>query len=65
MTKLKSKSSAKKRFKRTASGVWLRPYAGKRHNMRCRSQKRIREARGMTAVHATDAGRMAIYLPYA
>jgi ribosomal protein L35 len=28
-------------------------------------RKRIREARGMTAVHATDAGRMAIYLPYA
>jgi large subunit ribosomal protein L35 len=65
MTKLKTKSAAKKRFSRTASGLWLRPYAGKRHNMRCRPQKRIRDARGTTVVHSTDTGRLAIYMPYA
>jgi ribosomal protein L35 len=43
----------------------LRPYAGKRHNMRCRPQKRIRDARGTTVVHSTDTGRLAIYMPYA
>ena len=55
MPKLKTKSSAKKRFKLTASGLVKCGQAGKRHNMRKRSQKMIRNARGTTVMFAGDA----------
>jgi large subunit ribosomal protein L35 len=44
--KLKNKSSAKKRFKFTASGEVKITQAFKRHNMRKRSNRAIREGRG-------------------
>ena len=46
--KLKVKSSAKKRFSLTATGMVLAPQANKRHNMRKRSARQIREQRGTT-----------------
>jgi large subunit ribosomal protein L35 len=45
MSKLKTNSSAKKRFKITASGKILRKKAGKRHNLSKKSQSRIRSLR--------------------
>ena len=48
MPKLKTKSSAKKRFRLTASGLVKMGQAGKRHGMRKRTNKFIRNARGMT-----------------
>lgn len=58
MPKLKTKSSAKKRFKLTASGLVKSAYAGKRHGMRKRPQNRIRDARGMDVMHVTDQRRI-------
>lgn len=55
MPKLKTKSSAKKRFRFTASGKVKMGQAGKRHGMRKRSNKFIRDARGMTIMSAPDA----------
>ncbi len=55
MPKLKTKSSAKKRFKLTASGLVKCGQAGKRHGMRKRSQKMIRNARGTTIMVDADA----------
>lgn len=46
--KLKVKSSAKKRFSLTANGLVRAPQANKRHNMRKRSARQIRENRGTT-----------------
>jgi large subunit ribosomal protein L35 len=52
--KLKTKSSAKKRFRLTASGLVKMPQAGKRHGMRKRSNKMLREARGTTIMFKSD-----------
>lgn len=64
MPKMKTKSSAKKRFKITATGKVLAAAAGKRHGMIKRSNKFIRDARG-TMVLAEPDGRKVIknYLP--
>lgn len=65
MTKLKSKSSAKKRFKFTATGKVLRAHAGKRHGMIKRTKKQIRDKRGMTVMDEADAKKVRKqYLPY-
>ena len=55
MPKLKNKSGAKKRFRLTASGKVRTAQAGKRHGMRKRSQKMIRNARGTTVLSEADA----------
>ena len=48
MPKLKTKSSAKKRFRFTASGKIKMPQAGKRHGMIKRTNSQIRKQRGTT-----------------
>jgi large subunit ribosomal protein L35 len=45
MPKMKTNSSAKKRFKVTASGKVKYKQAGKRHNLGSKSQSRIRKLR--------------------
>jgi large subunit ribosomal protein L35 len=64
MPKMKTKSSAKKRFKITASGKVVAAAAGKRHGMIKRTNKFIRDARG-TMVLAEPDGKKVIknYLP--
>ena len=54
MPKLKTKSSAKKRFRLTKSGKVKMPQAGKRHGMIKRSNKFIRNARGTTVLAKAD-----------
>ena len=58
MPKLKTKSSAKKRFKMTASGLVKMGQAGKRHGMRKRTNKTLRNSRGTTIMHDSDAARV-------
>ena len=64
MPKMKTKSSAKKRFKVTAKGKVLAAQAGKRHGMIKRTRKFIRDARGTTALSAPDAKIVKGYMPY-
>ncbi|MCP5365004.1 MAG: 50S ribosomal protein L35 [Hyphomicrobiales bacterium] len=65
MPKLKTKSAAKKRFRLTATGKVRANVAFKRHNLRRRSQKMKRQARG-TMILAKEAGVLAkSCLPYA
>ena len=64
MPKMKTKSSAKKRFKVTATGKVLSAQAGKRHMMIKRSKKFIRNARGTTTLSAPDAKIVKGYMPY-
>ena len=65
MPKMKTKSSAKKRFKVTASGRVKASQAGKQHGMIKRSNKFLRNARGTTLLCAADSKIIKKYMPYA
>jgi large subunit ribosomal protein L35 len=63
MPKMKTKSSAKKRFKITATGKVKSAAAGKRHGMIKRSNKFIRDARGTMVLSEPDAKIVKKFLP--
>lgn len=66
MSKLKTHSSVKKRFRVTSSGQIKRSQACKQHLMRRRSNKMIRNARGMVLVGGQEAKNLfKHFLPYA
>lgn len=64
MPKMKTKSSAKKRFKVSATGKVIAAQAGKRHGMIKRTNKFIRNARGTTTMSAPDAKIVKGFMPY-
>ena len=61
MPKMKTKSSAKKRFKVTASGKIKAGQAGKRHGMIKRTKKQIRQLRGTRIMFKTDGDNIKKY----
>jgi len=65
MPKMKTKSSAKKRFKVTAKGRIKAAQAGKRHGMIKRTNKFIRDARGTTVLCDADEKIVKKFMPYA
>lgn len=65
MSKLKTKSSAKKRFKLTGTGKVRASAAFKRHNLRRRSVKVKRNARGGFIMCDADARLVKSYMPNA
>jgi len=64
MPKLKTKSSAKKRFKITAKGKVMMAQAGKRHGMIKRTNSQIRKQRGTTVMSKQDRRIVKSYMPY-
>jgi large subunit ribosomal protein L35 len=64
MPKLKTKRNAAKRFKRLGKGGFKRAQAFKRHILTKKSAKRVRNLRGSTTVHSSDAKEVAQMLPY-
>lgn len=64
MPKMKTKSGAKKRFKFTASGKVKCQQAGKRHGMIKRTNKFIRNARGMEVLAEPDQRIVKQFMPY-
>ena len=64
MPKLKTKSSAKKRFKVSASGKVITAQAGKRHGMIKRTNSQIRKQRGTTVMSKQDSQIVKSYMPY-
>jgi len=64
MPKMKTKSSAKKRFKVTSGGLVKASQANKQHNMRKRSKRQIRTQRGTTVLPKVEARRIPDYMPY-
>jgi large subunit ribosomal protein L35 len=65
MSKLKTKSGAKKRFKVTGTGKVMAAQAGKRHGMIKRTPKQIRQKRGTDVLAAPDAKIVKrSYMPY-
>lgn len=64
-TKLKTKSSVKKRFTMTASGRVRRAQMSKRHGMIKRTKKQIRNLRGTVLVSRSDEARFKnCFAPY-
>jgi large subunit ribosomal protein L35 len=64
MPKMKTKSSAKKRFKVTGTGKVVAAQAGKRHGMIKRTNKFLRNARGTTVLSEPDQKIAKSYMPY-
>ncbi|MGP1357745.1 50S ribosomal protein L35 [Roseicyclus sp.] len=64
MPKMKTKSSAKKRFKVTGTGKVMAAQAGKRHGMIKRTNKFIRSARGTQVLSEPDQKIVKTYMPY-
>lgn len=64
MPKMKTKSSCKKRFTFTGTGKVRRNPAGKRHNLRKRTAKFIRQARGPETMKEVDARIVRGWMPY-
>ena len=65
MPKLKTKSGAKKRFSLTAKGRVKGSPAFLCHNLRKRSQKMKRQARGTMVLNECDAKIVKQFIPYA
>ena len=65
MPKMKTKSSAKKRFRVRASGSVKRAQAFKRHILTKKTTKSKRQLRGTTGVHSTNADAVKAMMPYA
>jgi large subunit ribosomal protein L35 len=65
MPKMKTKSSAKKRFRVRPGGTVKRGQAFKRHILTKKTTKNKRHLRGSVSVHETNMGHMAQMLPAA
>lgn len=63
--KLKTKSSAKKRFRLTGTGKVKMAQANRRHGMRKRSNDMLRDSRGMSIMHDSDAKKVKTYFLHA
>ena len=62
--KIKTKSSAKKRFKFTAKGKVKFTQSKKRHGMIKRTNKQIRQLRGTKILSGVDVKNIKRFLPY-
>jgi large subunit ribosomal protein L35 len=65
MPKMKTKSSAKKRFRVRGSGSLKRAMAFKRHILTKKSTKNKRHLRGTAGIHSTNADSVKAMMPYA
>lgn len=64
MPKMKTKSGAKKRFGRTATGKIKANVAHKRHRLISKPKKMKRKARGTFVLEKGDARLVLTYMPY-
>ncbi len=65
MPKMKTKSSAKKRFRVRTGGTVKRGQAFKRHILTKKTTKNKRQLRGAANVHETNMGHIAAMMPFA
>lgn len=64
MPKMKTRKSASKRFKRTATGKFKYKSQGTRHILTKKSAKRKRRLRHKVVISSTETPRLKIMLPY-
>ena len=65
MPKMKTKSSAKKRFRVRAGGSVKRAQAFKRHILTKKTTTTKRQLRGTTGIHSTNVDSVKAMMPYA
>ena len=65
MPKMKTKSSAKKRFRVRGNGSVKRAMAFKRHILTKKTTKNKRHLRGTAGIHSTNADSVKAMMPYA
>jgi large subunit ribosomal protein L35 len=65
MPKMKTKSSAKKRFRVRPGGTVKRGQAFKRHILTKKTTKAKRQLRGSTAVHDSNVASVKAMMPFA
>ena len=63
MPKIKTKSGAAKRFKKTSTGKIVRSKAFRQHILTSKATKRKRQLRGMVEISSADASRVGRMLP--
>ena len=64
MSKMKTKSGAKKRFKITKSGKIKTHQVGKRHRLISNSPERTRTLRGTSVLSESETQRIKRWMPY-
>ena len=64
MPKLKTHRGAAKRFKKTATGKFVRGSAFKRHILTSKSRARKRKLRGTHVVADADQAKLRLMMPY-
>jgi len=64
MPKVKTHSSCKKRFKKTAKGRIKRAKAFRRHHGWAKNAKRVRDLRGNDYVHTSQEKNVRLLMPY-
>jgi large subunit ribosomal protein L35 len=64
MPKLKTHRGAAKRFKKTATGKFLRAKAFRRHILTSKTTQSKRHKRGSVEVHSGDVPKLKMMLPY-
>ena len=64
MPKLKSHRGAAKRFKKTATGKFIRGKAFKQHILTSKERSRKRKLKGTVVVAAADQAKLRRMLPY-
>ena len=64
MPKMKTKSGAAKRFKKTGTGKFTRADAFKRHQLTCKTTQMKRHARGNVLVSESEQAKLRRMLPY-
>lgn len=64
MPKVKTHSSCKKRFRKTASGHIKRTSAFRRHHAWAKTSKQIRDLRGVAYVNVTQEKKISSLMPY-
>jgi large subunit ribosomal protein L35 len=64
MPKLKTHRGAAKRFKRTATGKYMRSKAFKQHILTSKTRARKRGLKGTTTVSAADSAKLRQMLPH-
>jgi large subunit ribosomal protein L35 len=64
MSKMKTKSSVKKRFRLTASGMVKAGAGNKRHMLTAKTNKMKRQNRGMFVLEKQDSDTVKQWLPY-
>ena len=63
MSKLKNKSSAKKRFKILSSRIIIRTKSNKRHNMITKNKKQIKRQMGTCSLCKSEISKILKFIP--